>query len=294
MTLDNNKMGIAVIIVAYNPDKKQVANMKHLSSLYYGAIYDNSPKKNFDGDRLNFMNYLWTGENIGVASAQNRAIKSLTDFSHVVFLDQDSVVDDDYPSRIVNEYTKEKKSIHNIAILGPFYTDGESKDTYVSKIWKENYITPSLITRKNIISSGSCISHDVLNDVGLNKEELFIDYVDSEWCWRACSKGYICCITTNLSIVHRIGHKVVSIGPIKDVISSPFRYYFQNRNYLWMLRLQYVPTRWKRNVGIKCILRFFYVPFLCDRGFECIKYMLKGLFDGLKSQRNNNKTPDCI
>lgn len=295
MTSNNIKISIAVVIVAYNPDKRQTANIKHLSSLYYGAIYDNSPKRNFNGSKLNLMNYLWSGRNIGIASAQNRAIESLTSFDYVVFLDQDSIVDDDYPIKIVNEYIKEKEKFHNIAILGPFYSDGESKDTYVSKIRKDKYINSALITRQNIISSGSCISHEILKDVGLNNEALFIDYVDSEWCWRANSKGYICCITTRLNIVHRIGYRVVTIGPIKDVISAPIRYYYQYRNYLWMLRVKYVPTQWKLNVGIKCILRFFYVPFLCDKSFQCLKYMIRGIYDGLKIPRedNKNKAPNA-
>ena len=34
------------------------------------------------------------------------------------------------------------------------------------------------------------INNNIILDVGLMDESLFIDWVDFEWCWRAKSKGY--------------------------------------------------------------------------------------------------------
>ena len=129
------------------------------------------------------------------------------------------------------------------------------------------------------------MSRRVLEDVGLNEEQLFIDFVDSEWCWRAVAKGYRCCMTTNIVMTHHIGRRIITIGPIKDIISSPQRYFYQYRNYLWMLRRPYVPRQWKISVGVKSILRLFYFPFFIKDGWKSWKYMWKGIWKGLSAPK---------
>ena len=41
-----------------------------------------------------------------------------------------------------------------------------------------------------VITSGSFIPISIFNDVGFMREELFIDFVDIDWCLRARAKGY--------------------------------------------------------------------------------------------------------
>lgn len=45
-----------------------------------------------------------------------------------------------------------------------------------------------IVQVKSLISSGSFVSTDILRQVGGMDETLFIDMVDSEWCWRAAHK----------------------------------------------------------------------------------------------------------
>jgi len=41
-----------------------------------------------------------------------------------------------------------------------------------------------------LIASGCLIPADVLRDVGLMDDALFIDHVDTDWCMRARARGY--------------------------------------------------------------------------------------------------------
>ena len=275
---------ISVVIILYNPSEEDKANVLRISSMYGGAVCDNSASPAFTGTSINKMKYIANGKNIGIAAAQNKALRQLDNYKFVVMLDQDSRLDDDYPVRIAEEYIRIKRQFPKLSILGPSLVNGRGGDgSYKSEVHKDVFLSDSFILCPNIIASGACVSAEVLTDVGLNEERLFIDLVDSEWCWRANSKGYICGMTTNVSITHTIGHKIIKIWKIKDVKSSPFRYFYQTRNYLWMLRRSYVPRQWKINTGVKYILRFFYLPFCADDGMECWKYACRGFFSGLKN-----------
>lgn len=245
---------IALIIVFYNPSEEQLRRAERLSTTYHGAIIDNSPTPVTDNGSIGNMHYIFNNGNNGIAKAQNVGIRKVLERAktrYIVFLDQDSQVSDSYPESIVNEYINARKELPNLATLGPVLTDGKNDDAYSSKVHKTRHILPRLILKANIISSGSCIERDTFDKVGLFEDRLFIDFVDSEWCWRAGSMGYVCCQTENVRMTHTIGWKRLRIGPINDVVSVPFRYFYQYRNYIWMLPRSYVPRKWKLCVGAK-------------------------------------------
>ncbi len=282
--VNTNASSVVVVIVLYNPKDKEVSNVKRLSLLYDGVIVDNSCQRNFPGDYVNKMRYVSMGKNVGIAAAQNVGIKCMMErfgCCRFVFLDQDSACNDSYPSDIAEEYGRLKKDLPNLATLGPMVVDADTSNTYSSSIYADKFILPGVVVRTHIISSGSCVDSETLSAVGLYDERLFIDYVDSEWCWRATSLGLACCITSKLSMSHRIGRKRISVGIFKDIVSSPNRYYFQYRNYIWLAFLGYVPLRWKVNTGIKNIVRLFYFPLFIKDGVESCLYMWRGIFSGM-------------
>ena len=275
-----NSEDISVIIILYNPSEDDINNVRDISSRYSGVVCDNSPASSLNCDTINKMKYISNGGNIGIAAAQNKAIRAAEGYKYLVILDQDSRLAPDYPEQIACEYVKAQEKFPRLAIMGPMLVNGRSEGEYKSDIHKDKYLADSVIFRENIIASGACVSKEVLADVGLNEEPLFIDLVDSEWCWRANSKGYFCAITPNVTITHTIGRKLIKIWQFNDVVSAPFRYYYQMRNYLWMVRRSYVPKQWKINNGIKYIMRVFYLPF-CKNGLSSWCYMWKGIFAGL-------------
>ena len=127
------------------------------------------------------------------------------------------------------------------------------------------------------------MSREAIEKVGVNNSRMFIDYVDFDWCWRANAMGYEYGTTKALSINHKVGRGELHFGKINVSISAPFRYYYQYRNYQWLLRRSYVPGDWKLRMGIKQALRFCYFPFLVKDGCKCWKYMAKGIWDGVRS-----------
>ena len=257
---------IAVIIVLYHPSAEDTDFVTHIKELYHTVVIDNST------------------ENKGIAEAQNQGLRSLlgrNDITHVVFLDQDSRVADDYPLAIAGEFERISQT-RQLAMLGPSVENIETGQTYKSVIHKDRMSENGFIPRRELISSGGCTTIECLKDIGLNDGSLFIDYVDFEWCWRANSKGYVCGITPNISISHHVGRKTISLFGYLIIISAPGRYFYQFRNYLWLVRRKYVPLQWKIATGIKCAARLIYFPLCIPSGAKCWKNMLKGIHAGLK------------
>ena len=260
------KSHIAIIIILYHPSTDDMDFVAHIGELYHTVAVDNST------------------DNKGIAEAQNQGLQSLLDkkdITHVVFLDQDSRVADDYPLAIAQEFERIAQT-QRLAILGPLVDNSETGETYKSVIHKDPAADNCFIPRREIISSGSCTTIECLREVGLNDSRLFIDYVDFEWCWRANSKDYVCGITLNLRISHHVGQKTISLFGYLIIISAPGRYFYQFRNYLWLVRRKYVPLQWKIATGIKYAVRLIYFPLCIPSGLACWKNMLKGIRAGLK------------
>ena len=274
---------IAVIIVLYNPSEDDICNARNIARNYRGVIVDNSEKPFTADKKIERMHYICNRANKGIAEAQNTGIRIMMQegVDYFVFLDQDSRTEEDYPSRIVEAFIKACTEHRNLAMLGPTVKRKDNGKEYKSAIHKDKYVSENFIPRRDVISSGCCISADAVRTVGINDERLFIDYVDYEWCWRAESKGLVCGITPNISIAHKVGQREIKIGRQIVIISKPFRYFYQYRNYLWLLRRKYVPLQWKIAIGIKFSMRLIYFPLFVKGGFECWKNMIKGIIKGI-------------
>lgn len=288
----DKKEKVAIIIVLYNPSNEDKQNILNISTFSEGIIVDNSPKPSFSTQNVNSLFYCWLKENKGIAYAQNHGINHIIKegkYSYIMFLDQDSRINKNYIYGMALEYQYLSTIKKNLALLGPLVINQENQKEYKS-LAKSNLADEyGFIVKKNIISSGSCISCNLIEKIGMLNAKLFIDYVDSEWCWRANQLGYICGQTCRFHLLHHIGIKTIKIGNMQDIISSPTRYYYQYRNYLWLLRIGYVPKIWKIKNAIRLICRPFYLPIYSKSISTCYKNMFKGIFDGItKFKKNQN------
>ena len=98
--------------------------------------------------------------------------------------------------------------------------NGRIEEEYKSTIHKDVWIAEDFIRRREIISSGSCVALRKIEEVGLNDDSLFIDYVDHGWCWRAESKGFVNGITPKIKLAHYVGQQEYRIFNQLVIISS--------------------------------------------------------------------------
>ena len=275
---------IGVVIIVFHPNARLLeSKLKKLGNDVAVVVVDNTPNETINIEQTN-ITYIPLRENTGIANAQNVGIGNILErgCTHVVFFDQDSDFTEIYVRSIVDEYERISTVRKNLFLLGPTVINKTNGEEYRSVIHSDKKSDQGFIEKREIISSGSCVSVDKLNQVGVMDTRLFIDYVDFEHCWRANSKGYVCGITRNVTLSHKVGSRELHFPHgYRVIISAPFRYYYQYRNWLWLCRKGYVPRQWKINTCIKFMSRIIYFPFAVNDWKLIEKYMFKGINDGL-------------
>ena len=287
--MDNIKIG--VVIVLYNPAIEELnATLDRLQSqVDQICLVDNSSVDN--GGKINInnkVNYIPIKENVGIAKAQNIGIKYLqkVKMDFILFCDQDSSCEKGLVEKLVSIYLNLEIKGYNIAVIGP---------TPYNKNTSENYPEPNgvvidnfdisvgniyhILERYYIPSSYSLARATTFNIVGFMEEDLFIDGVDFEWCWRARyynnKVSYRVC---ELKFAHFFGEETNL--PINK--SSSFRLYYQYRNYIRLSKRKYTPFFWKRNNFVKFIVKFFVYSLLLSPRIDNFTRIVKGIIDGIK------------
>ena len=282
-------MSVGCIQVLYNPNiiilEKSINNI--LKQVDFLVIVDNSPKKN----NLNFtisskekIVYIFNNDNLGIAEAQNIGIKELKrkgcDF--VYFTDQDSIPPNDIITKLLSDYNILENLGYNVGAIGPTVINRQNNKPYKARINKGTIIDKNITQVTELISSGTLTKMNILDKVGYMESSLFIDGVDHEWCWRANNIGnYKFFITSNAKLSHQLGEGDHHFLGIDIAISTPFRSYYQFRNFIILCRRKYVPFYWKFSNGIKYFIKLFYYPLFVSPRLGHIKRMYKGIIDGI-------------
>lgn len=281
-----NKAGCVLVI--YNPDYSLLKNVLDAVSSQVECVFisDNSdiPDSAFFEPWNEKVVYHNMGKNAGIAAAQNIGINYLIEkgFSHIFFLDDDSVI----AKGTVDKLFKEAETLENNNVqLGgigarPFNRQDGKK--YRASINKGNEFSENITEVSELMNSASLIPSKHFLEVGMFDEKLFIDGVDHEWCWRAKSKKDLrFFIAEDILISHQLGEGDRYFVVRNVAIPSPLRTFYQFRNYFILSRRFYVPLKWKILNGFKYLVKFFYFTVFLKPGKEYFKNIVKGIKFGL-------------
>lgn len=272
---------IGIIVIFYNPSEDCVDHYLKIAHAGFKVAIGNNGMNEDILDRLTVEKNIFLvgeGNNIGLASALNNCINFCTDELHVssvVLFDQDSRPKVDLPVRLEKSF-KFLQSIGNPACVGPHLIDKKmTGQTYLKS--DEKYLRV-----KTIATSGTFISTEALNKVGMMMDGLFIDCIDHEWCFRASNLGFEIYVDQLNSMEHDMGENGINwFGKYKPVYRSPIRHYYIVRNSIYILKLKYVPFGWKFIESMKLIRRIiFYICFSIAR-VKTIRNVSRGVLDGL-------------
>ena len=168
--------------------------------------------------------------NLGVASALNLGVERARalGFSWVLLLDQDSDLHDDMLTSLIKVRAAYPEPAR-VAVIGAGF-DEETRPAPPGVAWQEV---------ESVITSGSLIPLALHAAIGPFRDEFFIDYVDSEYCFRARAQGYRVLRTAKPLMSHTIGaptrHDLLG-KPKWTTNHSPDRRYYIARNDTVMLR----------------------------------------------------------
>lgn len=286
-------MKIGACIITYNPELDVLKKgIESLSNQIEKIIIVDNGSKNIDEleqfcKKYLFVSLIKLNENKGIATATNVALKEFINqhFDFVLTSDQDS----NYPSNYIENFKKDNDILNdkNIAAFTPVFFD-ENENDYASIIVKSKLFVKNIKAKDDFtdvfqaIASGMIINISVLQEIGMMNEDLFIDWVDLEWCWKVHYHGkrIVCC--KNLTIHHKLGDSSKNIGYRKVSIRSLVRNYYITRNSF------YLATHTKYLKPISKFILFFksfrYIAgytVLCKEHFKNLKYTVKGMHDGL-------------
>lgn len=182
------------------------------------------------------------GENLGVARGLNIGIRRarLLGYEWVLLLDQDSELDAGMVKDLIAAHASFPEPAR-LAVLGAGFRDVHKPEMELSNPlgvpWEEV---------ESVITSGSLLSLATFDRIGPFRDEFFIDYVDSEYCFRARAQGYRVAKTRKPLMSHAIGasthHAILGIGKWTSNHSADRRYYMA-RNDTVMLK-EYGGFRW--------------------------------------------------
>ena len=128
------------------------------------------------------------------------------------------------------------------------------------------------------------IAMNALDDIGTMNDQLFIDYVDTEWCIRAKRRGYQLYGAGSATMSHTIGNDAARLFGVKMPIHSPFRYYYMLRNATWLLRQPWVSTPWRIALLRRMLLTFITFSLFVGNRLDNINMMTLGLWHGIASR----------
>ena len=213
---------VAAVVVVFDPDDRfrqlLLSLVEQVNKIW---IIDNQPNsascsflKSEQIHQRNNITLLENNKNLGLATAQNQGIKlALADgIDWILLLDQDSILDKDFIKNMLNTALKYKNK-EDIGFLTPRheFDDGRpSVPTYSKGLFlKPRRYHMSLVEIDDTLlfglASGSFIPRHTLEQVGLMREEFWIDYIDYEFSFRVRKQGYRILGVGGARLNHRLG-----------------------------------------------------------------------------------------
>ncbi|WP_255485516.1 glycosyltransferase family 2 protein [Cronobacter sp. JZ38] len=277
------------IITTYNPEIKHLnILLEAISKQSTMLVICNNSEQKLDPDILNCtknVKIINFGKNLGIAEAQSIGMKwafeNGADF--ILQMDQDSTPHDDMVAQLLRCYEELTEAGYKVGLVGAQDYDrftGEVNKARVKKgkpLYKNYYYTVD-----STLSSGSLIPKTAWEKVGGMRDDLFIDAVDHEYCWRLRSKGFLTIRNLHALLGHRLGDgrfKILSL--ISVGLPSPFRHYYATRNIFLLLKEKHVPLFWKISSLVKLSGKVIFYPIFLPKGKERMRYFLKGIKDGV-------------
>jgi rhamnosyltransferase len=231
---------VCAVIVTYRPGVSFEENVLAIASQGVGTlVIDNGSGAEMEqrlyalADQLG-CKVICNHRNLGIAAALNLGLKYALEsgFDWVCTFDQDSLVDEDFFSKMLATY-EQAQHREMISLIAPSYVDRETGIQVRLRRSGSGEILAAM-------TSGSMMPVSAIRKLGFFDESLFIDAVDKEYCLRARRNG-MQIVQSPAVLMHSLGrttyHRVLGLRFGATNHSVGRRYYIA-RNSLRVL-LQY-------------------------------------------------------
>lgn len=276
----------SAVIICYNPNPELVkSNIAAIAENFSEVIVVDNFSNNVEAwqcevDLISNVVIVNLDFNSGIGHASNLGILlSSVSSKWIGFFDQDTEIHPDYLYFMLQCNRLEIES-DDVAMVVPRFDYQYKHHSY------QNRGVRLVMTA---IASGSLLKRAVIQDVGLFEEELFIDYVDTEFCLRLWSRNYKILEVVGVKLNHSLGN--MTRDPITKLHTSnhsPIRRFFRARNRVFVHKKYF--SKYPSWV-IRDILRMFTenTKMLLLEGDKIKKFnaVIKGILNGIKGRYGN-------
>lgn len=283
-------MKVIAIVVLYNDNTEEAASNIAMIARQVDKVclVDNSVESCSErfSDISNAV-YLPQYSNKGIAAAQNIGLKYALEqhADYIFFADPDSMIPKQAVNTLYKTYCRLKDKGYNLGGVGSTAYNRGTGSPYPLYSNFVQHISEEQVTEVTfLMNSVSLIPASLFSEIGLMDEKLFIDGIDSEWCWRGAHQlGLRFFLDDNLHIMHQLGLGTRIIAGKERAVTPPDRFFFQFRNYLWLCRRNYIPRKWLIENGGKYMVKAIYYPLMITPRWSYVKNILLGIMAGIRS-----------
>jgi glycosyltransferase, group 2 family len=275
-------MRLSSVVIWYNPKETDVLNIKsyinYINKLY---IIDNSKKNNKklleNLKNMSKIEYIYSdGNNLGIAKALNLACeKAIIDkFEWILTMDQDSYFDFQNMKKYLEIFSQIKNS--NIGIISPNHI---LKNDIVKIDENKEFIDTDCV-----MTSGNLLNLSVWKKVNKFDENLFIDEVDNEMCYRILEKGYQIKQLSKIKMFHELGNlekRNFFTRKISVLNHNYIRKYYIIRNKFYIFKKY---RKYRLRYVYSILNDFFKVIFYEKDKLRKLRYMFRGINDFFKNK----------
>lgn len=226
--------------------------------------------------------------NVGFAEAVQKGKR------YMVTFDQDSHAQPDLIERLYQAMDNAKRLDNKaIAVSPAFFDRRDGKEInfpfYTSasgsiKPVFESDNAHGLVKADALITSGMFVDVQAWKQGIKYDEGMFVDFTDTEWCFRVRDRGYSLYGCLNV----QMGHALSDAPPVKILGLSFFRYspvrrYFFFRNTVAVCRMAHTPALWKRRMITALMLRFVVNLLIDTDRKKSLSMMIRGVRHGIKA-----------
>ena len=273
----------AAMVVLYEPNDKDIENIgQYCERVDLMIVLDNSSEDNYykvnkvisiDNNRTIYKHFK---KNVGLCAALNIGmnIASEKGCEWALIMDDDS----SFLTDIIQVYSSyiENNDTENVVVLSPVHIYDRSR--------AKGY--PGIKKIKWAMTSGCYYNIKHFHELGGFFEDLFVECLDLDYCYKALEKGYATIECGEALLKHHPAEtkilKILGIEIMKYGYASPWRYYMQARSLTWLI-FRY------RHIGdlIRLIWKIAKVILFFENKNEYLKQIRKGQKDGWRIYYNN-------
>jgi rhamnosyltransferase len=299
--LESKLKSIAAVVVGYNPDIQVLDDLliSLASQVSLLILVDNGGTESFLSTRPDIkesVRYLPMEGNKGLGVALNAGFELAVaaGITYMVTFDQDSHAEPDLIANLESAMMHAKSRDEKCIAVSPTFFDRRDGKKIAFPFYQsvDGVIKPvftsddphGLVKADALITSGMFVDTQAWKEGIKYDEGMFVDFTDTEWCFRVRDRGY------NLyGCLHvEMGHALSDAPPVKIFGLSFFRYspvrrYFFFRNTVAVCRMPHTPACWKKRLSTALALRFAVNLMIDSQKLQSLKMMVRGIRHGLRN-----------